>query len=52
MCDSLVQSIENLRKNSEIESLSIPNVKWEDVGGLQDAKDEIIDTIMLPQLYP
>ncbi|EAR98596.1 AAA family ATPase (macronuclear) [Tetrahymena thermophila SB210] len=52
VCDSLVQQIENLRKSSDIESLSIPNVRWEDVGGLQDAKNEIIDTIMLPQLYP
>lgn len=49
---SLIEEIENLRKSSDIESLSIPNVKWEDVGGLQDAKDEIIDTIMMPQLYP
>ena len=30
----------------------IKKIDWEDVGGLQDAKKEIIDTIMLPQLYP
>lgn len=27
-------------------------MKWEDVGGLQDAKNDIIDTIMMPTLYP
>ncbi len=30
----------------------IPNVKWEDVGGLGEAKQEIIDTIQLPLMYP
>ena len=30
----------------------IPNVRWEDVGGLGDAKREILDTIQLPLLHP
>lgn len=30
----------------------IPNVKWEDVGGLTDVKAEILDTIQLPLQHP
>jgi SpoVK/Ycf46/Vps4 family AAA+-type ATPase len=30
----------------------IPNVKWEDVGGLLEAKKEILDTIQLPLAHP
>ena len=32
--------------------LQIPNVSWEDVGGLQSVKREIIDTIQLPLEHP
>ncbi|XP_063959039.1 peroxisomal ATPase PEX6-like [Lytechinus pictus] len=30
----------------------IPNVSWEDVGGLSDVKAEILDTIQLPLQHP
>ncbi|KAJ2208777.1 peroxisomal assembly protein [Coemansia sp. RSA 521] len=30
----------------------IPNVKWDDVGGLADAKKDILDTIRLPMEQP
>jgi len=30
----------------------IPNVTWDDVGGLGDVKREILDTIQLPLQYP
>lgn len=30
----------------------IPKVSWEDVGGLQDAKNEILDTVQLPLERP
>jgi peroxin-6 len=30
----------------------IPNVSWDDVGGLIEAKKEILDTIQLPLQYP
>lgn len=30
----------------------IPNVKWDDVGGLADAKNDILDTIRLPMEQP
>ena len=26
--------------------------KWEDIGGLQEAKNEIFNTILLPKLHP
>ncbi|XP_058881921.1 peroxisomal ATPase PEX6-like [Acipenser ruthenus] len=32
-----------------IGDLKIPSAKWQDVGGLQPMKKEILDTIQLPQ---
>lgn len=32
--------------------LQIPSVSWQDVGGLQDVKKEILDTIQLPLEHP
>ncbi|KAI4303352.1 hypothetical protein MLD38_038996 [Melastoma candidum] len=29
----------------------VPNVKWEDVGGLEDVKKSILDTVQLPLLH-
>lgn len=33
-------------------AVEIPNVTWEDVGGLEGVKKELIETVMYPQLYP
>ncbi|KAH9499607.1 peroxisomal assembly protein [Bulinus truncatus] len=30
----------------------IPSVRWDDIGGLEDAKSEIIDTVQLPLHHP
>ena len=30
----------------------IPTVQWEDVGGLEEAKKEILDTVQVPLLHP
>jgi peroxin-6 len=38
--------------SSEFVCFKIPNVKWEDVGGLIEAKKEILDTIQLPLEHP
>jgi SpoVK/Ycf46/Vps4 family AAA+-type ATPase len=40
------------RLKSEKTISSIPEVKWEDVGGLETAKEDINDTIQLPLKYP
>lgn len=32
--------------------MQIPNVSWEDVGGLESIKKEILDTIQLPLQHP
>ncbi|GBG82844.1 hypothetical protein CBR_g36373 [Chara braunii] len=37
-----------LRAASKIGTPKVPNVKWEDVGGLEDVKSAILDTIELP----
>lgn len=39
------------REEKEGDELAIPNVRWEDVGGLEEAKKEIRDTITLTQNY-
>lgn len=35
-----------------LSSLQIPSVFWQDVGGLQEVKKEILDTIQLPLEHP
>lgn len=30
----------------------VPEVRWEDVGGLSDVRQEILDTIQLPLEHP
>lgn len=47
LVDGIVQS-EKERKMFGEKSVRIPEVKWADVGGLADAKDDIMQTIMLP----
>lgn len=32
--------------------LQVPNVQWEDIGGLQEAKRAILDTVELPLKFP
>ena len=31
---------------------SLPNVQWEDIGGLESIRKEIMDTVELPLKYP
>lgn len=45
----------NEARNSYSESIGapkIPNVTWDDVGGLASVKKDILDTIQLPLDYP
>jgi peroxin-6 len=45
---SKVIAIEKTRKLFGEKSVRIPEVRWADVGGLASAKDDILQTIMLP----
>eukprot|EP00211_Chloroparvula_japonica_P005227 CAMPEP_0119135438 /NCGR_PEP_ID=MMETSP1310-20130426/19289_1 /TAXON_ID=464262 /ORGANISM="Genus nov. species nov., Strain RCC2339" /LENGTH=827 /DNA_ID=CAMNT_0007126321 /DNA_START=150 /DNA_END=2633 /DNA_ORIENTATION=+ len=33
-------------------AVEVPNVTWKDIGGLEDVRKELIETVMYPQLYP
>ncbi|XP_067945563.1 uncharacterized protein [Watersipora subatra] len=43
-----IQSLQSL----DLGAPKIPNVKWSDIGGLQDVKGDILDTIQLPLRHP
>ncbi|CDW87814.1 aaa atpase domain-containing protein [Stylonychia lemnae] len=43
-----LQDLEKQRKAFGEKSVRIPEVKWADVGGLANAKEDILQTIMLP----
>jgi hypothetical protein len=38
--------------NLPLSSTSLPNVRWEDVGGLETIRKEIMDAVELPLKYP
>ncbi|GAX82166.1 hypothetical protein CEUSTIGMA_g9594.t1 [Chlamydomonas eustigma] len=40
------------RTATEVGAPQVPNVKWEDIGGLEDVKATILDTIELPLRHP
>ncbi|CAK9204806.1 unnamed protein product [Sphagnum troendelagicum] len=40
-----------VRTASSIGTPKVPNVKWEDVGGLEDVKKAILDTVQLPLVH-
>jgi len=48
------QAVDNVRQRmaTEIGAPKIPDVRWEDVGGLEDVKLAILDTIELPLKHP
>lgn len=50
---ALEQALERTKKRigSALGTPKVPNVKWEDVGGLEDVKKSILDTIQLPLLH-
>ena len=48
--DALKESRANHSTN--IGAPSIPNVKWDDIGGLKDVKADILDTVQLPLERP
>lgn len=42
----------DLKRDNILLIMQIPNVNWDDVGGLAEAKKEILDTIQIPLVYP
>lgn len=51
--DDLAKALERSKKRnaSALGTPKVPNVKWEDVGGLEDVKKSILDTVQLPLLH-
>ncbi|KAF8394533.1 hypothetical protein HHK36_020743 [Tetracentron sinense] len=51
--DDFVKALERSknRNASALGTPKVPNVKWEDVGGLEDVKKSILDTVQLPLLH-
>ncbi|XVF72561.1 hypothetical protein PTKIN_Ptkin12aG0131200 [Pterospermum kingtungense] len=51
--DDLAKALERSKKRnaSTLGAPKVPNVKWEDVGGLEDVKKSILDTVQLPLLH-
>ncbi|KAK3415577.1 hypothetical protein EUGRSUZ_H01193 [Eucalyptus grandis] len=51
--DDLAQALERSKKRNAVAlgTPKVPNVKWEDVGGLEDVKKSILDTVQLPLLH-
>ncbi|CAI5707184.1 unnamed protein product [Peronospora effusa] len=50
--EKAVQIQQAQASSANIGNASIPNVKWTDVGGLEDVKDEILDVVQLPIKHP
>ncbi|KAL4146052.1 hypothetical protein PRNP1_011925 [Phytophthora ramorum] len=50
--EEAAQSQQAQASSANIGNASIPNVKWTDVGGLEDVKDEILDVVQLPIKHP
>ena len=56
MLDSLVVKQENMQKALSLPNpstlretaIEVPNVKWEDIGGLEDVKRELRETVQYP----
>ncbi|KAG9156988.1 hypothetical protein Leryth_009024 [Lithospermum erythrorhizon] len=51
--DDLVEALDRSKKRnaSALGTPKVPDVKWEDVGGLEDVKKSILDTVQLPLLH-
>ncbi|KAE9593836.1 putative ATPase, AAA-type, core, P-loop containing nucleoside triphosphate hydrolase [Lupinus albus] len=51
--EDLMKALEQSKKRNAtaLGAPKVPNVKWEDVGGLEDVKKSILDTVQLPLLH-
>ncbi|KAH6811136.1 peroxin 6 [Perilla frutescens var. frutescens] len=51
--ENIFKALERSKKRnaSALGTPKVPNVKWEDVGGLEDVKKSILDTVQLPLMH-
>ncbi|KAM1755947.1 hypothetical protein ACFX12_008217 [Malus domestica] len=51
--ENLTKALERSKKRNAtaLGTPKVPNVKWDDVGGLEDVKKSILDTVQLPLLH-
>ncbi|RWS25511.1 glycerol kinase 3-like protein, partial [Leptotrombidium deliense] len=51
--DDFKMSIKEMEKShrEDIGAPNVPNVEWDDVGGLEDVRKEILETVRLPLVY-
>ncbi|KAM7495900.1 hypothetical protein LguiA_020314 [Lonicera macranthoides] len=51
--EDLAKALEQSKKRNAtaLGTPKVPNVKWEDVGGLEDVKKSILDTVQLPLMH-
>ncbi|KAL5561531.1 hypothetical protein UlMin_031278 [Ulmus minor] len=51
--ENLTKALDRSKKRnaSALGTPKVPNVKWDDVGGLEDVKKSILDTVQLPLLH-
>lgn len=51
--ENVFKALERSKKRnaSALGTPKVPNVKWEDVGGLEDVKKSILDTVQLPLMH-
>ncbi|KAL0700584.1 hypothetical protein Bca4012_056706 [Brassica carinata] len=51
--DDFTKALDRSKKRnaSALGAPKVPNVKWDDVGGLEDVKTSILDTVQLPLLH-
>ncbi|XP_078175652.1 peroxin 6 isoform X2 [Carex rostrata] len=51
--EDFLKALERSKKRnaSALGAPKVPNVKWEDVGGLEDVKKSILDTVQLPLMH-
>ncbi|KAL8548573.1 hypothetical protein ACS0TY_007751 [Phlomoides rotata] len=51
--ENIIKALERSKKRnaSALGTPKVPDVKWEDVGGLEDVKKSILDTVQLPLIH-
>jgi len=48
----IVDYVDKILMKKDVDCVQIPSVKWEDIGGLESVKSELINSIQLPLKFP